>query len=801
MGLFHLPGSSSPHSSARGDRGSSPSPYLLPRSTALRSSHHHHGTSSASNSPSIKATAPSPRPGSSKSSSKPGSKANSRANSPYISPVISPHGTPRMIPQQATPPPPPISLNFRIESPPLLMIGSNTESTGALLSGLFTLQVIEKPVFLKSVHISIIQEVKVNIDNPNASSNSLLSSFGVPFHKYFPSPCLTCPDCLTRTTELARWDVLASPNRLPQGSHAYPFSHLIPGSVPATTTNAVFTVNYKLIAVAVPNDDESFDRLDNSKPYTLELPLNIKRAILKGPDRNSLRVFPPTEFVAHITMPNVAYPESTIPVEVVLEGISLPTASVSSATALHRKTRWRMRKVNWRIDETSCMRVARCPKHENSPLPKKSRTQSNSSDRSSVSSRKSSNNNPQTPSGMNAPSSPALIPRPVAPAHLHSNLHSPNNSMLHPGSANNSPAVQPMSPVLMPSAAHTSRTAGAPGSVALSPRINSPIGSVNNNSPLAAASSAASGSGSNAVAGGPTQNPEALSQDAAARLQEEELLKQGNRKETDIEINETRTVGAGEIKGDWKTDFSGKGKIELLAEIATHSLSRVTCNIDDPTYDMKVTHLLVLEIVVAEEVPPSKGHYQPALTGAARVLRMQFNLMITDRSGLGIAWDDEVPPKYSDVPLSPPDYDVVTSARLPKIEDFSLNGAFIDDDESLELSRGINSRLAKLKIGHCFNSSNGTTPASSVQNSPQIAPVTTSTSISSSSSSSSSSSASSISSVGHAINNTSNLHENATTARSSSSSLGTSHSVPAVQPPSGSASSNRNRNEEQNRDH
>lgn len=44
-------------------------------------------------------------------------------------------------------------------------------------------------------------------------------------------------------------------------------------------------------------------------------------------------------------------------------------------------------------------------------------------------------------------------------------------------------------------------------------------------------------------------------------------------------------------------------------------------------------------------------------TGAARVLRMQFKLPITERSGLGIAWDDEVPPTYEDVrTLSPPNY-------------------------------------------------------------------------------------------------------------------------------------------------
>lgn len=46
-------------------------------------------------------------------------------------------------------------------------------------------------------------------------------------------------------------------------------------------------------------------------------------------------------------------------------------------------------------------------------------------------------------------------------------------------------------------------------------------------------------------------------------------------------------------------------------------------------------------------------------TGAARVLRMQFRLTVTERSGLGISWDEEVPPIYQDVELlSPPCYEL-----------------------------------------------------------------------------------------------------------------------------------------------
>ena len=38
------------------------------------------------------------------------------------------------------------------------------------------------------------------------------------------------------------------------------------------------------------------------------------------------------------------------------------------------------------------------------------------------------------------------------------------------------------------------------------------------------------------------------------------------------------------------------------------------------------------------------------------MLRTQYNLTITDRAGMGLSWEDEMPPMYEDVPDSPPLY-------------------------------------------------------------------------------------------------------------------------------------------------
>ena len=92
-------------------------------------------------------------------------------------------------------------------------------------------------------------------------------------------------------------------------------------------------------------------------------------------------------------------------------------------------------------------------------------------------------------------------------------------------------------------------------------------------------------------------------------------------------LEETRTVSYGEIKSGWKSDFSGSGKIELVANISTvgcstgmtnHILNLSTddkpiqmdtklganfsCDIDDPTLGVFVNHTMIVEVVVAEEL-------------------------------------------------------------------------------------------------------------------------------------------------------------------------------------------------------
>ena len=122
-----------------------------------------------------------------------------------------------------------------------------------------------------------------------------------------------------------------------------------------------------------------------------------------------------------------------------------------------------------------------------------------------------------------------------------------------------------------------------------------------------------------------------------------------------VQHNDVRTIGDKDIVEGWKTDWTDGGTTELEFTSAIKPTSSPTCDMESPT-GFKVTHRLSMELVVGEEVAPAKRPNSWSATGTARVLRTQHALVVTERSGMGISWDEEQPPMYEDVPKSPPGY-------------------------------------------------------------------------------------------------------------------------------------------------
>ncbi|KAF7720247.1 Arrestin domain-containing protein [Penicillium ucsense] len=353
---------------------------------------------------------------------------------------------------------PSAKLDVLVESPPLVCYGTPSNSTGALFSGRLRVTIPE------SAGEVVFNEFNVRLISKNTTKKPVSSH---------------CASCATHTEELTRWDFLTEPLHLKPGDHDFPFSYLFPGHLPASCNGALGQIEYYLQAHAHSTTDEDFN---------LKLPLNLRRALIPGNDKSSIRIFPPTNLTGRIVLPSVVHPIGSFPVEMTLSGV----VDKNEET----QTRWRLRKMMWRIEEHQKIVSTACQKH----------------------------------------------------AHK---IGGENKGVLH---------------------------------------------------------------------------------------------------------QETRIIGHNEEKSGWKTDFdTAGGEIAMQFDASINPTTNPVCDMDAPN-GLEVKHNLVIELIVAEEFCPNRNTRLITPTGAARVLRMQFNLHVTERSGLGISWDEEMPPVYEAVPASPPGY-------------------------------------------------------------------------------------------------------------------------------------------------
>ncbi|RFU34364.1 hypothetical protein B7463_g2031, partial [Scytalidium lignicola] len=143
-----------------------------------------------------------------------------------------------------------------------------------------------------------------------------------------------------------------------------------------------------------------------------------------------------------------------------------------------------------------------------------------------------------------------------------------------------------------------------------------------------------------------------------------------------IAHQDTRIVGQEELKSGWKADYTTPdGSIDMEFPFSISPSAHAVCDMKSPDGN-EVSHVLIVEMIVAEEFAPMKKPTQISPTGAARVLRMHFNLILTERSGLGISWDEEQPPLYENVPASPPAYgnaEIYDGEPIPDYEEMSLD--------------------------------------------------------------------------------------------------------------------------------
>ncbi|OJJ81421.1 alpha-arrestin [Aspergillus glaucus CBS 516.65] len=375
-------------------------------------------------------------------------------------------------------------LDVMVESPPLVCYGTPANSTGALFSGRLRVEVTDAVgvVNLESLDMRLMSK---------ASTKKPVSR--------------DCQSCLSRTEELTHWNFLTEPLHLTPGTHEFPFSYLFPGHLPASSNGSLGQIEYFLSARAHSTTGENF---------TFKMPLHIKRALIPGNDKASIRVFPPTNLTGRVVLPSVVHPIGTFPVEMTLSGVV--------EKGEETQTRWRLRKMMWRIEEHQKLVSVACARH----------------------------------------------------AHK---IGGEGKGVLH---------------------------------------------------------------------------------------------------------QETRVIGHNEEKSGWKTDFdTAGGEIRMQFEANINPTCNPVCDLEAPG-GLEAKHNLVIELIVAEEFCSNRNARLMTPTGAARVLRMQFNLNVTERCGLGISWDEEMPPVYEDVPASPPGYTKIDHEST--MEDYQGSPLPLPEYEDLE---------------------------------------------------------------------------------------------------------------------
>lgn len=405
-------------------------------------------------------------------------------------------------------PPAAAQLEVKVESPPLVCYGPPASSTGALFSGRLRVNVSELVggVTLSQFDARLI--TKTSTKKPVSNH---------------------CANCATRTEELTQWNFISEDLHLDSGEHEFPFSYLFPGHLPASCNGALGQIEYFLVAHAMSITGEE---------YSLKLPINIRRSLLPGNDKSSIRIFPPTNLTGRIVLPSVVHPIGKFPVDMTLSGV----VDKGEET----QTRWRLRKMMWRIEEHQKIVSTACQKHSHK-------------------------------------------------------IGGEGKGVLH---------------------------------------------------------------------------------------------------------QETRIIGHNEEKTGWKTDFdTAGGEISMNFEANINPAANAVCDMEAPN-GLEVKHNLVIELIVAEEFCPNRNTRLITPTGAARVLRMQFHLHVTERGGLGISWDEEMPPVYEDVPASPPSYTKPDAAHS-YFEDYHGSPLPLPDYEDLE-------RMESLRLdSDSTHSSNRSTHSSS----------------------------------------------------------------------------------------
>lgn len=226
----------------------------------------------------------------------------------------------------------PATLDWKLESPPIVFYGDAENSSGALVSG--------------QLYLDVRKEEGIELESFDATLN---------IHVVQKRPYVAhCNECANQYTELKKWIFLERPLVLAKGKHSFPFSILLEGHLPSTMDGALVSIAYEFKAEAVPKSESS-----SSHPIIkLEKTLDVKRSLPEqDTPHHSVRVFPPTNIKASVHYPQAIHAIGNNTLSLRLDGLAKHNPKPDTIEY------WKLKKLTWRLEETAKTVAPACPKH------------------------------------------------------------------------------------------------------------------------------------------------------------------------------------------------------------------------------------------------------------------------------------------------------------------------------------------------------------------------------------------------------------------------------------------------------
>lgn len=227
----------------------------------------------------------------------------------------------------------PVAIDWKVESSPTIVLGSEEESLPSFLSGQVSLKIGEDQVEIDSFHGALVM-------------HSVQT-------KPFKSRCTSCRD---QHKELQAWSFVDEETTLSKGRHQFPFSALIQDNLPASMDTPLLSVSYEFQCEV---QFRSRDKSSTPKTTRFNREITIRRSlsIPDGPS-HSTRSFASAGVEVSSHIDSIVHPEQPSKASITIKGLRRGSDSEENLEM------WRIWKGAWKLEEKMKTVVKPCERHD-----------------------------------------------------------------------------------------------------------------------------------------------------------------------------------------------------------------------------------------------------------------------------------------------------------------------------------------------------------------------------------------------------------------------------------------------------